>query len=273
VCGEVGAELLANDDESGGRMGRKRAAGLGFLVAGLMLAPGASVAAAAGPEFGRCLKVAAGSGEFGNAGCTKTGGSKRYAWQSGVTLGFSTSMVGTARFEAGAEAIVCTAQSGNGELSGASGLSGVHLTVRGCTIEGFPCESLGDLEGEISTNTLEGALGVIKASPGAPAKDKIGLDLFPKDHAGLFFSEYRCGSILNAVSGSIIVPLKANKMRMTTTLKYAAKKSRQKPEAFEGAAQDVLFRAVAGNAPEQTGATLTLALTSEEPVEVRAGVE
>src|SRR5437588_8543305 len=36
------------------------------------------------PEFGRCLVVAAGTGKYGNAGCTESGGERKYEWFPGV---------------------------------------------------------------------------------------------------------------------------------------------------------------------------------------------
>lgn len=112
---------------------------------------------------------------------------------------------------------------------------------------------------------LEGALGWE-----AKATKKVALDLYPVGETGVFL-EYRCiGGVPITVTGSILVPVKADKMAITSTLKYKASKGRQKPEHLEGEPPQVLTASLNGEASEQIGLTATLTQTNEEALEINA---
>ena len=70
----------------------------------------------------------------------------------------------------------------------------------------------------------------------------------------------------------MIVPVKANKMLLTQTLKFKASKGKQKPESFVGEPKDILEASFNGEPFEQAGLTLTATQTSEEAVEVNSVV-
>ncbi|MGO9320283.1 MAG: hypothetical protein ACLQBY_05725 [Solirubrobacteraceae bacterium] len=70
----------------------------------------------------------------------------------------------------------------------------------------------------------------------------------------------------------MIVPVKANKMSLTSTLKFKASKGRQKPEGFAGEPKDILEASFDEGPFEQAGLTATIAQTGEEAVEVNSAV-
>ena len=120
------------------------------------------------------------------------------------------------------------------------------------------------------SSPLEGVLGIEKLGASAGA-DKAGLDLFPAGKTGPVM-EFSCGATTVSVQGSVIVPVKANKMALTQALKFKAKKGKQKPESFAAEPKDVL-EASFDHAPlEQIGLTTTATLFAEEAVEVNTAV-
>ena len=165
------------------------------------------------PEFGSCRKLAPGSGPYANAGCTTSGGKQDYAWEtgapaSGLTIGLS---AGAAVIETvGGGKLACTGASGAGSYVGSKQLGGLVLTLSGCEHAGTSCSSAGAPAGEIVSGTLEGALGVEKLGAIA-SKDKLGLDLFPAGRTGPLM-EFNCGAEAVSLRGSVIAPVKANKM-------------------------------------------------------------
>ena len=225
------------------------------------------------PDFGRCLKVTKGTGQFESASCTKLGGEKKFAWYPGVVKTHfttnSSELTAVTLQPAKGSPVTCTAETGRGEYTGPKTVSGVILTLTGCIDAGAQCMS-GAVAGEIVSNPLEGTLGVEKLGA-TSSKNKIGLDLFSVGKTGPVV-EFACG--LNTVSlrGSVIVPVKANKMRLTQTLKFKASKGKQKPESFVGEPKDILEASFNGEPFEQTGLTLTATQTNEEAVEVNSVV-
>ena len=128
----------------------------------------------------------------------------------------------------------------------------------------------GAVDGEIVSATMEGVLGVEKLGANS-SKNKVGLDLFPIGRTGPIM-EFACGLTTISVRGSVIVPVKANKMLLTQTLKFKASKGKQKPESFVGEPKDVLEESVNAEPFEQAGLTLTATQTNEEAVEVNSVV-
>jgi hypothetical protein len=84
--------------------------------------------------------------------------------------------------------------------------------------------------------------------------------------------EYACGSDTRTVTGAVLLPLTADKMAASASLKLSESKGKQKPEALEGAGKSVLESSLNGGTPEQAGLGGTLTLTSEEPVEINTTV-
>lgn len=120
------------------------------------------------------------------------------------------------------------------------------------------------------SNPLEGVLGVTTLYPNS-SKNKIGLDLYSVGKTGPIL-EFSCEFNTVSVRGSVIVPVKANKMSQTQTLKFKASKGKQKPERFVEEPKDILEASFNGEPFEQTGLTLTATQTNEEKVEVNSVV-
>ena len=223
------------------------------------------------PEFGRCAKtLRTFEGDFGNSNCTalKTPGNYEWLPGAGESPKFTNAIAeGVASFETvkGAK-IVCTTEAGTGEHTGTKGVGGVVLTLTGCDRLGEPCTSAGAAPGEIVTEALEGVLGVEKLGETA-LKDKIGLDLFPVGNTGPVMA-FSCGATEVSVRGSVILPVVANKMLLSTKMKYVASKGKQKPEKFVGGPKDVLEASFNNGPYEQIGLTLRLMQTNDEPIEV-----
>ncbi len=228
----------------------------------------AFVSSSAPPEYGRCTKGAKGSGDYANSGCTKPGGSDTYEWAAGaLKAGFTTAIAsGSATFETvNGSKVTCTGESGSGKYRDSKAVQGVVLTLTGCTRSGEGCASAGARAGEIVSSSLEGTLGIEKLGASAGA-DKLGLELFPVGETGPLV-EFTCGATSVSIRGSVIVPVSAGKMSITTTLKFKASKGKQKPESFVGGAKDVLEQSVDKAAYEQAGLTLSAGQLNEEPLE------
>jgi hypothetical protein len=111
---------------------------------------------------------------------------------------------------------------------------------------------------------------VVKASTEGPLHNEIGLDL--KAPGGGSLVEFSCGLIAGKWRGSVIVPVKTNKMALTEVLKYAAEKGKQRPEGFEGQPKDVIEGSLAGGAFEQSAWTLETTQADLEKIEINSVV-
>lgn len=226
------------------------------------------------PEFGRCVKVAKGSGKYGGATCTLPGGTKTYEWLGGTVKSHYALALkeGAVTLETSkGHKVICTGASGRGEYAGEHTVGDAVLVFTGCELNKVPCQSVGAAEGEVVSELLAGKLGVITVGT-TPVKDKIGLDLFPAG-VGTHVANFACRSTGVVVVGSVIVPVPANKMLTTSTMIYAAgTKGKQKPEAFLGEPKDVLEASLGGLPFEQTGLKVKLVTTNEEAVEVNSVV-
>ncbi len=220
--------------------------------------------AAGAPEYGRCVKVAKGTGKY-NASCTTEKAGGNFEWTPGVAKVHFTLAGGEGKLETIAKSqIVCTGESGSGEYSGTKALANVTIHLTGCERAGSKCTSAAAAEGEVQTHTLAGALGWKNAESAAPA-----LDLAPS--SGEVVAEFNCGSTPVTVGGSVIVAVQKNEMQLAPTLKYEATSGKQKPEHFDEEPDDVL-EASFGGPFEQTGLTITTTQTNEEEVEVNAAI-
>jgi FG-GAP repeat len=222
-------------------------------------------------EYGRCVKVAKGAGKYASATCIslKAGGS--YEWLPGVEKKKFTTKIteGAATLETvKGSKVVCKTETSTGEYTGTKTVGGVVLILTGCERLGEKCSSAGAAGGEIVTKSLEGVLGIEKLGV-TNATNKIAFDLFPVGKTGMVM-EFSCGGTEVSVQGSLIVPVSANKMLLTSTLKYSASKGKQKPEMFVGEPKDILEASFNKEVFAQTGLTLKTTQTNEEPVEVNS---
>jgi hypothetical protein len=238
------------------------------------------------PEFGRCItgpskkegKKTVYLGGFTAATCLVASGTRsgKYEWEPGIAKApFKTTLAsGPVTLESAVKTskVTCKGEAGRGEYTGRKTVGAVTLTLTGCELvtAKSDCRSAGALAGEIVTNPLAGELGVEKLGA-TSATNKIGLDLYHPGKAGPLM-EFKCGATAVTVQGSVIVPVKANKMSATQALKFKASKGKQKPEAFAGEAPDVLEESLDGAPFEQTGVTASLTLTSEEASEINSVV-
>jgi hypothetical protein len=229
------------------------------------------------PEFGRCLKLAKGvKGKFSNAGCTLPATAEKfsYEWESGPgpKPAYTTSSSLTTTLETtGKKVVTCKAETGSGEITSGKTFGHVTMTFSGCESAGGSCASSGRAEGEIVTNTLEGALGVEKTSSKGLTSNKIAFDLEPAGASGPVM-EFSCGATPVTVRGSVLAPIAANKMVSVATIKYAQTGGKQKPEKFEGLPADVLEAAFGEESFERMGLGATLTQTYAEKIEVNTVV-
>ena len=227
------------------------------------------------PEIGRCVKVAAGSGKFSSATCTKEKKGGSYEWEPGAVKDkfTTTGGVGTLLTLNGTS-VTCKTEESDGEFNSPKTVSGVAVRFTSCESGGFLCGTAGAKEGEIVTNSLEGKIGIEKRGfvegKEVAIKNKIAFDLFPTVADKGLYVTFNCSAALHVtVGGSVLVPIKtANKMVSTLELKYVAKGGKQRPEKLEGEPADVLISEINEKKPEQSGITITSKQVGEEPLEV-----
>jgi len=235
-----------------------------------------SLEPSAPPEFGTCVKTV--GGKYTDSGCTGTGAGKNYEWYAAFgsshpleNVGFSTTLKEgtTALLESVSKAqIVCEGGGSTGEYTGNKTLGKVVATFTNCSAFGYACTTPSAATGTIVTTTLEGIIGVEEVGA-EPSANKIGQDLFPVGHTGAI-AEFACGGVPLSISGSVITPVTANAMKLTTQVKTKQLKGKQKPENFVGETPDLLMAIIGEGSPEQAGETLTSVQTNEEKVEVNS---
>ena len=196
-------------------------------------------------------------GGFTKSNCTVASPTHtgKYEWQGGVEKAGFTTTGGTFKLETPSKArVTCTAENGTGQITSSATVRAVVMIFSGCESEGAKCTTAGQAEGVLQSKTLEGALGWQQK-----AAQEVALDIYPAGHTGPFM-EYSCGDNAAVLTGSVLVPLKANKMAQALKLEYKASKGKQDPEAFEGAPADVLKNSLG----EQVGLGFTATQTNEE---------
>ena len=247
----------------------------GFCAVALIAVCAAAGSAwASAPEYGRCEKVAKPyNGGYTNSGCTTASPTHegKYEWHPGVVKKFQTSEGGKGLLEeVGKYAVACESESSTGEYSGTKEVKNVVVKFKKCHAPPLVCTSEGHEAGELETEPLEGRV-VFENE----AAHKTALELYPAQGAEKFI-EFNCGGTLTvAVRGSILAPVKADKMSETVKLKYKAKKGFQTPEFFEeGGLKDpsVLEADFAGKGWDQAGQTITSTVKNEEKLELNAYV-
>ena len=228
------------------------------------------------PEFGTCVKTAGGA--YTDAGCTSTGAGKNYEWYAAFgsahpieKTGFSATIKeGTVALleTVGKSQIVCEGEASTGEYTGNKTVGNVVSTFTKCSAFGLSCNTPGSAEGTIVSGALEGVLGVEETGV-EPSQNKIGEDLYPVGHTGAI-AEFSCGSWSGSIGGSIISPVTANAMKLTTQIKTKQAKGKQKPEAFVGETPDLLMGTLGEGSPEQAGETLVTNHANEVKVEINS---
>jgi hypothetical protein len=225
-------------------------------------------------EFGKCEKVAEGTGAFGNSKCTKPGKTKRFEW---VPLSESVSITisktaKTANLllqaEGGIELFCNDEMSASGSAS-AGGLTNVVLHASGCEVGGFKCRSAGQSEGNVLTNPLQAVPGIIQRNgEGKEEADVVGLAFASE---GAEFARWECGPGPLKLRGGLISGFPVNKQAAALKYEFVQGAGTQVPEAFvEGPAQ-FLEWSVLGNAYERVGLGFkaTLKTSSKAKIELR----
>jgi phospholipase C len=229
------------------------------------------------PERGRCLTASGKNGGYANSFCTTAseGGKGPYEWLPGAGASRFTVQGGALTLETVHKAkITCTNVAGSGEYTGPK-TELLQLTLTGCEEASHgECHDEKQTAGEIVLAPLEGELGTITAATTAkkPKPPSIGSSLHAHEGQAAVAS-FVCGSVANAIvleGAAIAVTTPLDKMTPTFTLALAAKKGKQKPEAFEGGAVSTLLASLAGGAPERAGLSVTLTASGEEPLEIKA---
>lgn len=253
--------------------------GLSLVVALIVSAAVTASALATAPEVGRCLKQTTGTGkQFSDSKCTKEvekGSSKaKYEWAPGVGANgkFTTSGGIGVLSQVSGTSVECKTESSAGEYKTGGNdkeESGVVVKFNGCKSLGIGCSTPGAASEELITNELTGLVGWENK-----AKKKTDLELFPSagDPGGLFI-EFSCSGLVVKVKGHVLVPIKNDKMTKTETLKFVAKKGKQKPEKWEESSSPAILEASFKGGPfEQSGQNITSTVTGEEALELNAVV-
>jgi hypothetical protein len=242
-------------------------------VIGLLIV---SSAFAAPPEYGRCLKGAKPyNGGFTNSGCTAKSETKtgKYEWYPGAVKHGQTSTGGPGKLEeANKYGVACASESSTGEYTGTKEGKNLVVKFKGCKVVPFVCTSPGHELGELETVPLEG-----RAVWENEAQRKPALDLYPSNGHETFI-EFTCGEheeITVKVKGSVLVPIKPNKMASTFTLKFKAKNGFQMPQEYEEGGKkikDVLYSDFTEKGYDQAGQTETVTVQNEEKLELNTYV-
>lgn len=235
---------------------------------------------AGAPELGRCLKVTAGTGGYGNSTCTAAEGTKTYGWEQAfgsekplAKSGFKTAIkvkTTLALETAAKQKVTCTGESSAGQYTTLKGLAVPALVLTGCkNAAAEACTSSGAAAGEIRSGELTGQFGILKTE--APTtKDKVGVALRPA--SGETLAAFNCGATAFVVRGAVIGETKADAMVSAATLKFAQAKGAQKWTHFEVGGTLALEAKVGAGAYEKAGLALTAVQTNEEKLELSSVV-
>lgn len=227
------------------------------------------------PELGRCVKAGGkkhkgAAGAWSDHACTvaaSEGG--KFEWEPGPGPKSSSFKVQAkeAYLENGdGRPVICKRVKGTGEYSGARALKDVALKLENCREEHNECSSAKAAEGEIAA-TLAGLVGVIQKAP-LPTEDKLGLELTGSASSVMF--EFKCGSTSYVWRGSMIAPVRADKMEKIRSLAFAAAKGHEKVERFEGGSLDVPEASMNGGAYVQGAITVAPELRARAELEINS---
>jgi hypothetical protein len=233
-------------------------------------------ASAAFPEFGRCVEVAPGTGEYKNSGCTfkAAPGKGNHNWLPGpgANKKFEGSG-GEAKLEGPNLKILCSPSTFDGEYTGTNTAS-ITVNLIGCTDQATnqTCQSNPLKTSEIETpGPLEGELGFIVAG----SRPSVGLDL----KRSPLLVAFDCGQLPETVihatlEGSVIGRLTPiNHMVGESKLRYKTSGTKQIPEAFEGGEKDTLsvklIEGVTTTTEEVSLKIKLVEIVNEEAIEVK----
>jgi hypothetical protein len=235
---------------------------------------GASAASAEAPDFGRCLKVAKGTGTYATGNCTTTEGvNKNWNWISGpgpnphFTVTIKAEEKHPFYFEGmrTKARIVCLQGAGTGEVTGAKTIGPISPFVwEDCEAAGIG----GPDDGLLHTEVGGGFVGVWQKGETA-ANYKLGLEFDPLkwkwSGAG--------GGVKGQVEGAVIGKLTLNNsMTLTKKLEFASKTKpplTQVPEKFEGEPAVSMTETINGN-PEGMVLVLRATITFAEKMEINS---
>ncbi|HUB74442.1 MAG TPA: hypothetical protein VL979_10450 [Solirubrobacteraceae bacterium] len=157
---------------------------------------------------------------------------------------------GTGKLE-GTVTIICSADTAEGEITGAKTVAKVVVTYTGCESSGKKCKSSGAASGEIKTSSLKGELGEVEKSE---AESEVGEDLAPE--SGTTFTTVESCTPLGikvSVTGSIIGEvLPIEKLATEGELVYKESSKKQQIKKFKGGSEDTLKAAGASSGLETT---------------------
>jgi len=268
-------------------MKRMRIMGLGLIAVFAMSAVVAASASAIPnvPRAGRCIKGAAGSGQFSDANCkTKateaakelyefypaSGLSDRGVEKPVLKNGYTTEAKGTTekpivltgtgekkeKFETKVE---CTKQTSKGKVFTTESTA-EEVIYTGCSSSGVPCFTTGAPPGEIVVNNLKVTYVIEKfgfntsTKKEEPAKDKVAEKLVPA--SGEQFVVFNCGAnglislhvnVKSLENEGLLVAAKTNTMVLTSELKFSGLKGSQKPEKYYLSIEEGTGHTVASN--------------------------
>jgi hypothetical protein len=240
------------------------------------------------PEFGRCVKVAAGStGAYTGTTCVTLATTRpgHYEWmpltsEEKDTLSGAGAEVVLA--SAGRLPIKCVVANVSGTYTGPK-TANVKIEFQGCVNgEGKQCTGITtpQSKSEIETLPLEAELGYTRDEEvNGHRVVQVGLDLKPTSPL-TELATYECGNVLETFSlaGSVIGALRPiDRMNSTTLLRYRVAQGAQVPQSFVGAAPDTLSTKISSGVPPTTQTVATtlamkqeISLSNSTPVEIKA---
>ena len=226
-------------------------------------------ASSSAPSFGVCEKA---PGPFMQSSCLTQGGAGKYRWRPEEGHTAFTLSSGAVNFGTATGSVVSCASAhsiGPASTTGKRSVGGLTLTFVGCRgASGELCEGKTHTpfqpRGEVDSSELEGTLGWQQK-----ASKKLALALFPASHVGPFL-RVNCGAGWTSLVGSVVVPVKADKMAVAQKLKYKSKKGTQKLSNFEGEAAEPLTTFRPSGPGAITGLNMTAILTFEKALEISA---
>jgi hypothetical protein len=262
-----------------------------FAMSALVVSSAAAVFVREAPEFGRCLKHKGGKWKNGSCKTPATPGYEKFEWYPayGPAENGETMLAEKVKFTSVAkegtliqlttvagEGIACKNQLADGEITGPKTLKSFNIRFTGCFETGEQCTSTNPKaseKGEVKVKELDGLIGIERFGE-THAKDKVANLFTPV--SGELFTEFECGGIPVKVRGEVMNPVPANSMKLKATVKFIAKKGKQKPERFATDAKTtkrVLFsNKLAGGGEVQAGQSLTTIQTNEEKLEINTQV-
>ncbi len=228
------------------------------------------------PEFGRCISPFAPPGlgaAFGSKSCSGPGSKDDWEWFPLTTdppeaLSFTTA-ASSVLLRSVKELVTCTGESGEGEYTNTKTLLLTGLNLTGCHTTSGSCQSAGQPAEHVETGPLRGTLGIVKANAGAPAKDKLGIQI--ESLGGELFAEFSCAGVPISVRGATVFAITGNKMRAVNT--WAAQvnnKGIEKYTRLTGGPEAVLQMQIGSSTYEAASLAASIRQTNASEVEANS---